>query len=419
MYPLDLLDDGVELHLLVVVDEVRKVLPLDRPVGRHDHDIQVVDLLELVGLGVGGACHAGELRVHPEEVLECYRGEGLGLAQDLHSFLGLDRLVETAGVAASGKYASGELVDDLDLAVVDDVVDVPLVQPVGDHRLGAVVDHLEVAVVVDAGHVIAFLVCGGDQKTLLSEDPLQVVDSLLGEGDVLALLVDPVVAALVEGLDGPPVEQLHLRQLVVFSGLGVLLALLEELDDSIRSLDLLRVVLGLTRDDERSAGLVYEDRVDLVDYAVGMSPLDLLVETPRHVVAKIVEAQFVVGTVCDVALVGLPLAHHVLVGHDDSRCQPQIFVHRSHPGGVSGCQVLVDRDDVDPLSGKGVQVGGGDAGEGLSLAGLHLEDVSLVEHDRTHYLDIEVALAEDPPAGLACHGEGLGQNPVETGRPFT
>ena len=51
-------------------------------VRRDDHGLQVVDLLELVGFGVGGAGHARELRVHAEIVLERDRGERLVLALD-------------------------------------------------------------------------------------------------------------------------------------------------------------------------------------------------------------------------------------------------------------------------------------------------------------------------------------------------
>ena len=74
------------------------------------------------------------------------------------------------------------------------------------------------------------------------------------------------------------------------------------------------VVVGRTGDDQRRAGLVDEDVVDLVDDRKVQRPLHLLpvlveavVVAGRvpHVVAEIVEAELVVRAVGDVAGVGL------------------------------------------------------------------------------------------------------------------
>jgi hypothetical protein len=49
-------------------------------VGGDDHHVQLVDLGELLGLGVGGTGHAGQLVIHAEIVLEGDGGQGLVLA---------------------------------------------------------------------------------------------------------------------------------------------------------------------------------------------------------------------------------------------------------------------------------------------------------------------------------------------------
>jgi hypothetical protein len=49
---------------------------------------------------------------------------------------------------------------------------------------------------------------------------------------------------------------------------------------------------------------------------------------------------------------------------------------------------------VDAVAGERVQVERHGCDERLSLARLHLGDVALVEDDRAHHLDVEVALAE-------------------------
>src|SRR5699024_4042196 len=73
-----------------------------------------------------------------------------------------------------------------------------------------------------------------------------------------------------------------------------------------------RISFGGPGDDERGAGLVDEDRVDLVDDGEGVSALDELIGRPRHVVAQIVEAEFVVravGDVCGVLFAALIRGH--------------------------------------------------------------------------------------------------------------
>ena len=60
--------------------------------------------------------------IEPEIVLEGDRGERLVLLLDERSFLGLQRLVQAVRVAPALHHAAGELVDDDDLVVLDDVV---------------------------------------------------------------------------------------------------------------------------------------------------------------------------------------------------------------------------------------------------------------------------------------------------------
>ena len=127
----DVLDDRVELRLLGLVDDVGLVGADHRPVGRDGHHADLVDLVELGRLGLRRTGHAGQLLVEAEVVLQGDRGEGLVLLLDLDALLGLDRLVHALVVAAAVQDAAGELVDDQDLAVVDDVVLVALVELLG------------------------------------------------------------------------------------------------------------------------------------------------------------------------------------------------------------------------------------------------------------------------------------------------
>ncbi len=64
-------------------------------------------------------------------------------------------------------------------------------------------------------------------------------------------------------------------------------------------------VLGGAGDDQRCARLVDQDAVDLVDDGEAELPLDHVLQPVLHVVAQVVEAEFVVGAVGDVGGVGL------------------------------------------------------------------------------------------------------------------
>ena len=135
-----------------------------------------------------GAGHAGELLVDAEVVLQRDRRERLVLGLDLDAFLCLDRLVQALAPAPALEDAAGELVDDLRLAVLDDVVDVALEQLLGAERGLELVDEVLVDVLVEV---------------LDTERLLDACDALLGGHDGALRFVDLVVAVALEALHDP------------------------------------------------------------------------------------------------------------------------------------------------------------------------------------------------------------------------
>ena len=215
-------------------------------VGGDDDDVELVDLVELGGFGLGGAGHAAEFFVHAEVVLEGDGGEGLVFLADGDAFFGFDGLMEAIGPAAAGHEAAGELVDDDDFAVFDDVLDVALVEGVG----------------LDGGFdVVLEVPVFGVGDVADAEQAFDLLPALVGDGDGAGLFVDDVVAGPGLGLEG-------LDEFAEFE-LG---------DDDVDAGVLVGGLVGGAGDDERGAGFVDEDGVDFVDDAVVVAALDLILD---------------------------------------------------------------------------------------------------------------------------------------------
>ncbi len=366
----DVFDDGVELRVLALVDEVGLVDPLHRAVRRDGDDAELVRALELGRLGVGRTRHAAQLAVQAEVVLQRDGREGLVLGLDGHALFGLDGLVHALVVTTAGQDTAGVLVDDEHLALDDDVVLVALEQLL---RLDGVVEEADERRVEGLVEVVD------------AEVVLDLGDPGLEHADGALLLVDLVV--LVDG------EAAH--------------------DPGELAVPLVGVARGGAGDDERGAGLVDEDRVDLVDDGEVVAALDEVVGRPRHVVAQVVEAELVVRAVRDVLRVLLAALCGRLPGQDAACAEPEEAEDTSHELALVLGEVVVDGHDVDAVARQRVEVRGERGDEGLALTGLHLGDVAEVERRAAHELDVEVALPEGPTGGLADGGESLREELVE------
>ena len=144
-----------------------------------------------------------------------------------------------------------------------------------------------------------------------------------------------------------------------------------------------------------------------------MAALDHVLQRVLHVVAQIVEAEFVVGAVGDVAGIGRLALGVVEAVDDDAGGHAEEAVDLAHPFGVALGEVVVDGDDMDALAGERVEIDRERGDQRLAFAGLHLGDVALVQHHAADQLDVEMALAERALGGLAHGGEGRDQKVVE------
>ena len=98
----------------------------------------------------------------------------------MHTFLGLNRLVQPVRPAPPVHHSPGELINDDHLVFLDDVIDVALEHHVGLQALVQVMDNLRVLNVIEVR---------SDQQSGFFQLPLGPFHPIFGQGDVLGLLV--------------------------------------------------------------------------------------------------------------------------------------------------------------------------------------------------------------------------------------
>ena len=140
---LDFLNDGLVLLALGLVDSVVHIVADNGLIRGDDDDVKFVDIPEFAGLRFSRTSHTSQLMVHTEVVLQGDGGKGLRSSLDLHTFLGLDGLVKTVGIAASLHDTARLLIDNLHVAfLVNDVFHILLKHGVGLQQLIDGVDAL-------------------------------------------------------------------------------------------------------------------------------------------------------------------------------------------------------------------------------------------------------------------------------------
>ena len=130
-------------------------------------------------------------------------------------------------------------------------------------------------------------------QTAFRQDLFNLFVPLFGEVHLMGLFINPIVAfPLFFGLAG------------------------EQRRNFVHSLVEVRVVVSGTGNDQRRAGFVNENRVHFVNNRIGQRALTTVGDFVLHVVAQIVKAEFVIGTICDVGRISRLLRFGVLLRKD-------------------------------------------------------------------------------------------------------
>ena len=228
------------------------------------------------------------------------------------------------------------------------------------------------------------------EQPVLVQEVFEVVVAAFGESDLFGFFVDAEVAG------------------------AVFFFLRDEFgDDGVQFFVEAVVEVGGAGDDERGARLIYKDGVHFVDDGVVKFALQAVFGGERHVAAQVVEAEFVVGAVGDVAAVRRLFVFLRHAGDDDAGSHAEEAVEFAQFFAVAAGKVVVDGDDVHAFAGQGVQVHRQGGDQSFAFTGAHFGDFALVQHDAANHLYVVVAQAKDALARFAHHGEGFGQELVE------
>ncbi len=178
---LDGFHNGCELLALGLEYRIVSIDTCHRTVGRNHDDIHSVDLAELLLLGLCRTGHAALFVKLIKEVLERDGRQRLGFALDLYVLLRLNGLMQAVRIPSSRHHASGELVDDHNLIVLDDVIMIARHQVVGTQCQDDAMLDLQVLRI---------------RQVLQMEELLRLLNAGGREIDDLILLIDNEVAGL-------------------------------------------------------------------------------------------------------------------------------------------------------------------------------------------------------------------------------
>ncbi len=119
----------------------------------------------------------------------------------------------------------------------------------------------------------------------------------------------------------------------------------------------LRAVLHRARNNQRRAGLVDENRIDLVHDGEAEAALHSILPGERHIVPQVIKAKLIVSAVdhigivgCTFLLVSLPRGHH-------PDLQAQEVIQGPHPLRIAAGEVIVHSDEMHAVAGQSIEVG--------------------------------------------------------------
>ena len=122
----DFIHCGIEFFPSGFVDGIGKIVPDHLLICWDHHHIQIVNLFKFSSFSISGTRHARQFVVHSKIILECHRRQCLVFIFNPYSLFGFQGLVQPLAIPTPRHQPAGELVDDNNFAIFDDIIDIPL-----------------------------------------------------------------------------------------------------------------------------------------------------------------------------------------------------------------------------------------------------------------------------------------------------
>ena len=146
-----------------------------------------------------------------------------------------------------------------------------------------------------------------------------------------------------------------------------------------------------TGNNQRCTGIVNQHGVNLVDNGVVVFALYQIERAAGHVVAQIVETEFVVGTESNIGQISLTTFFRIGTMFVDAIYRQAVeHIERTHPFRVTFRQVVVDSNHVYTAAGKCIQENGQGGHQSFTFTGSHFRNLTLMQYHTTEQLYIVV-----------------------------
>ncbi|MPM81365.1 hypothetical protein SDC9_128418 [bioreactor metagenome] len=169
-----------------------------------------------------------------------------------------------------------------------------------------------------------------------------------------------------------------------------LLGIHQFLHHRLEAVELIERNLLLSGDNQGSPRLVDQHAVDFIDDGKVEFPLDHFFPRRRHaVIAQIIESEFAVDAIGDIAKIGFTAFFRRLSGLDAADGHAEKAENAADPLGIPPGQIIVDRNQMRAPAAQRIQIQRHGGGEGFAFAGRHFGDPVPVQDDSRKNLFVE------------------------------
>ena len=183
--------------------------------------------------------------------------------------------------------------------------------------------------------------------------------------------------------------------------------LLKRRNDAIDAIIFIRRFLRRTGNNQGRSGLINKNAVHLVDDGKIEIPLHIIRQIVFHIVAKIIKTKFIIRPVGHIMAISLGPFPIIEAMDNDTHLQSQKAIDLPHPGRITFCQIIIDGNDMDPLSRKRIEINRKCGHQGFTFPCFHLGNFSFMKDHTPNQLNIKMPHVENTLRNFPNTGEDL------------